>query len=203
MKKYLYLDTSFYIYLGLLNENFEWIEYKVIPDKKSSRLLHKEIFDLLSANGIKSLDISGIFLSSGPGSYTGLRLAEGVSQIFELESIPVYSFYHFEVPSFIGVQSGLFCAEAFKGEVFVYNWDNEENEDSLMKIEKFHNLDLAQDNIFHIEGEIFEYHFSSTSFLVKKHSAEIFNKVFARKKHLDTYYFRPLEKEFTVSVKGV
>lgn len=42
----LFLDTSNQICIGLLSEDFEWIEFKIIKEKKASKALHGLIQDI-------------------------------------------------------------------------------------------------------------------------------------------------------------
>lgn len=132
-KKYLFLDTSAYIQIGLLSEDLTWMHHEVIQNRKGSQLIHKVIYDCLQDFNIGFKDIEAIILGNGPGSYTGIRIGEGVSQILALEGIKILSFYHYEIPRFCGVDSYKFFERAFKGEVFEYLWkDGIEEELSFM-----------------------------------------------------------------------
>lgn len=197
---YLFLDSSTFIQVGVLNEDLTWKHHEVIRNKKGSHIIHSVIYSALKECGIKTHDLKGIFLANGPGSYTGIRVAEGLSQVLELEGIPVYSFYHFEVPSFCGLKDYEFFAEAFKGEVFSYRFDGEE-EIKLMKEEEFQSLDLLQENQFHLEGPILGKELNSLYDYFQKHSTDIFSKVLERAEHKPPYYFRSAEKEFKIPQK--
>ena len=48
---YLFLDTSHLPTIGLLDSNFEWVEYKVFENNKSSQFIHHEINELLIRAG--------------------------------------------------------------------------------------------------------------------------------------------------------
>tara|TARA_R110002072_G_scaffold1989_5_gene16732 strand:- start:208941 stop:209552 length:612 start_codon:yes stop_codon:yes gene_type:complete len=198
--RYLFLDTSYFVTIGLIDENFDFINYQLFENRKGSTILHKEIYLMLKENKMKIKDIDALIISSGPGSYTGMRLAEGFAQILEIDKLKVFSFYHFEVPKMIGVTEGWWCSEAFKSEIFVHRWSGEDKEQNLVKEGEFERkVDINSDNIFTHTGTLLENHFQSTNDLIKKHSKTIFKQVVDRAEHLETYYYRPLEKEFRMS----
>ncbi len=197
--KYLFLDTSAYIQVGLLDEDFNWVHYELIQNRKGSQLIHKVIYDTMKDFDLSFKSIKGILLANGPGSYTGIRIGEGVSQILALEGTPVYSFYHYEVPLFCGVEEYKFFERAFKGEVFEYHQNSEDSSSQLITEEKFKASDLTEDHLYHLTGELLDQVLLSIYGLFQKHSKEIFSKVVERGEHLPPYYFRPLEKEFRMS----
>ena len=100
---YLFLDTSQGLTVGVLNDDFTWKEYMTSEESKSSGRIHKDIDDILKKTNCLWDNLLGIIISSGPGSYTGMRVSEGLAQILELESHHIYSFYHFEVPKFFSL----------------------------------------------------------------------------------------------------
>ncbi len=195
---YLFLDSSFYIQVGLLNEDLTWAHHELVQNKKGSHVLHSIIYSALSEKGIKVDDLKGIFLANGPGSYTGIRVAEGISQVLEMEGMPVYSFYNFEVPAFCQIEEYDFFSEAFKGEVFHYQYKGGEEKFSLIKEETFKEMDHSSDHSYHLDGEVLEVNLSRMYDLFKPHSVDIFSRVLKRAKHLPPYYYRPEEKEFNM-----
>ena len=103
----LFIDTTFGITAGLVDANLEWKQYKYIEGQKGSAVIHSLIDDLLSLEGIEARDIEALIQVSGPGSYTGMRVAQGIADIFEWQKFPVFSFYHFEVPKLLGESKGI------------------------------------------------------------------------------------------------
>lgn len=196
---YLFLDTSAYIQVGLLDEDFKWVHYELIQNRKGSQLIHKVIYDTMKDFKLTFKDIKGILLANGPGSYTGIRIGEGVSQILALEGTPIYSFYHYEVPALCGVEEYTFFEKAFKGEIFEYYRKNSEFKDQLITEEKFRSSDLSDEHNYHLTGELLDQVLQSVYGLFQKYPKEIFSKVVERAEHLPPYYFRPLEKEFRMS----
>ncbi|MBC98126.1 MAG: hypothetical protein CME63_10270 [Halobacteriovoraceae bacterium] len=197
--KYLFLDTSAYIQVGLLEEDLSWIHHEVIQNRKGSQLLHKVIYDCLKDFNLSFKDIKAILLGNGPGSYTGIRIGEGFSQILALEGIEIFSFYHYEVPAFCNIEEYKFYERAFKGEVFEFSKSGDKEEKSLISEEKFKQRDFSDEHLYHLTGELLDQDLLSIYTLVKKNPRDIFSKVIKRAEHLPPYYFRPLEKEFNVS----
>ncbi|MBC7539253.1 MAG: hypothetical protein H7281_10560 [Bacteriovorax sp.] len=190
----LYVDSTSGLVIGLLDSNYSWVEYLSLDEKKPSEIIHFEIFNLLKKYNLNLAEMQ-CFVSSGPGSYTGMRLSEGLAQVFELSHISVYSFYHFDVPSLSGVSKGFFATNAFKGQVFVYKWNGND-------VEKY----LVNKDLFIIEEEklgftldasdpIFS-NLVSTKSLIKDNAPDIFSKVSERKLRFAPYYFRSLDEEF-------
>jgi len=187
---YLFLDSSSSLDIGLLDEGFNWLNYKSIKEKKISSIIHKKIDKLTDGN---HLDLKGVFICSGPGSYTGMRVVEGIAQIYKWLGLPVYSFYHFELPAIRGVRSGSWVSEAFKGEVFEYIW---EGQDINKKLVPYDNFKPNQDSLFSKEHSFLSYKCQSTKELLKEESSFVFEKIKEMNKHLPIYYYRIIEEEF-------
>ncbi len=183
----LFLDSSHYLRLGILDKQFEWIDFREIKNKKGSSILHYELYKLLEEKGLQANCLKKIFLANGPGSYTGIRLAEGIAQIFEWQEVEIYSFYCFEIPYLAGVQSGAWYAEAFKGEVFLYEWDGIKTQSRLVAKSNFEDYAQKKENL---------YHAYNMALLLKEYPQKIFSKIFERKRRFSPFYFRSLDKEF-------
>ncbi|OUR98953.1 hypothetical protein A9Q84_05945 [Halobacteriovorax marinus] len=202
---YLFVDTSDHLVLGLLNDKFEWIEFLETSDKKSSASIHSKIYELLKAHDLKIGDISAFFQVAGPGSYTGMRISEGMSQVLEWQKTQIYSFYHFVTPKLLGFDKGAWISRAFKGEIFLYEWRGDEVKTSL------HSEDELPRLREELEGELGEFwtHFSETfeginrssGELVKENSRKLFSLIAKRQMREKPFYYRSLEKEFHVSNK--
>ena len=192
----LFLDSSIYLQLGMLNEQLEWIDFREIKDRKGSSIFHRELYELFEEKGLQIKSLKKIFLSNGPGSYTGVRLAEGMAQIFEWQNVDVYSFYCFELPYFSGVKKGVWCTEAFKGEIFFYEWNGAKSQNYFIKIDEFENHVQKIENLYHAEGKILNQYVLNTTSLLKKCPQKIFSNILKRKKRFSPFYFRSLKKEF-------
>ena len=84
---HLFIDTSYDLRVGLLDSYYHWEDRRTFKNQKSTVLLHAEINKILQDYSITVHDLSSIVTVNGPGSYTGLKVAEGIAQIFEWKGI--------------------------------------------------------------------------------------------------------------------
>lgn len=192
---YLFIDTTEKITLGLIDKNFKWIEYINEDLNSISSLIHKYIFDLLEKHSTDINKISGLIYCAGPGSYTGMRVSEGLASILHWQGLKTYTFYHYEIPWLCNIREGQWISKAFKQEFFVYNWNGEKSSYKLVKEGKF-DLDPAKttyckNSSFVILG------LKYTDDLLKNHPEIIFEKIIRRDKIDEIFYYRALEAEFS------
>lgn len=129
----LYLDTTGNLCAGILaDDGAAWLAWEVVAAQKTSAVIYPLLHRLLEQQHLKLADLATFYYVAGPGSYTGMRLAEGLAQIVRWK-IPVRSFYHFEVPACLGQKQGLWLCSAFKQEYFVYQWQAEHKSTQLYK----------------------------------------------------------------------
>lgn len=190
----LFIDSTSGLDIGLLDNKFNWVEYHSLDEKKPSEVIHTEIYRLVQTHGL-DLKNMRLFVTSGPGSYTGMRLSEGLAQIFEMSSLPVFSFLHFEVPKLTGIEAGFWVTNAFKGQVFIYRWDPEGSHKQLVNKTDFKiespNLGYTLDKADPIlEG------LATTKELIHNQSKKLFAEVLKLEMRVPPYYFRTLEEEF-------
>lgn len=197
MKTHLFLDSSLYLQFGLLDENFKWIDHILIETTKSSNILHSELNRMMEKNRVSFDDIDTVFSVSGPGSYTGIRLVEGISQILTWQGKEVLSIYHFEIPKIVGFSSGVWMSEAFKGEAFLYQWNmNKEKKELLPKTLL---SDFDEENLFSHRTDFGSFPTTSTSAMVFENPSKIFSYMLNNKTVREPYYYRELESEFKVT----
>lgn len=192
----LYVDSTSGLVIGLLDSDFKWIEYLDSNEKKPSEVIHHEIYNLVQKHNL-DLKSMNFFFSAGPGSYTGMRLGEGIAQILAWDSKTVFSFHHFDVPKMVGVEKGYWVTNAFKGQVFVYNWNTKTN---LSERELVNSADfkiIEPELGYTLSSEVKDFsHLKTTKELIKNSSSKIFKKVFDEKLREPPYYFRTLDEEF-------
>lgn len=194
----LFIDTSHKLTFGILDENYHWLVYEETDDKKSSAKIHKYIYDALANQNLQVSDIHEVFGVAGPGSYTGMRVTEGILQIFELNCVDVYSFYHFQVPYLLNTNEGLWLAKAFKGEFFLYRWDGQESGRTVVSPLEFEKS-LEEKNCFFAFENLGDNPCQLTNELIRDQPSQLFSLVKKGKLREEIYYFRPLSDEFKVS----
>jgi tRNA threonylcarbamoyladenosine biosynthesis protein TsaB len=192
----LYVDSTSGLVIGLLDSNFKWIEYKDSQEKKPSEVIHIEIYNLIKKHNLNLKEMN-YFFSAGPGSYTGMRLGEGIAQILAWDDKKVFSFHHFDAPRLIGIPAGFWVTNAFKGQVFIYNWNESEGcaTKELVDSTEFKITDSSLGYTLSRDVKDFE-HLKTTKDLIHLSSQEIFSKVFKDKMREAPYYFRTLDEEF-------
>ena len=184
----LYLDSSLHLIVGVVGKQFNWISYKCLETKIYSRHIHQEIYQSLREQNFDVEDIEEILQSSGPGSYTGMRLSEGISQVFEWQGIKVSNFYHFEIPQMLGLKEKAWFSKAHKREIFIYRQNEGHHSANLVK-EK--DCSLNEKNT---------YTYFSTVQMIKDNPERILRKISERGLRLSPYYYRSAEKEFPLPV---
>ena len=202
----IFLDTSENLTLGLLDRDLNWIDFLETKEKKGSGMIHGLIYELLAGQEISLESLKHVYLIAGPGSYTGMRLAEGVAQVLELNDRKVFSTYHFDIPELLGVQTGIWASKAFKGEIFTYFWDSNSKIKKLYKEDEF--WDLVNCDEFknipkytHFEDLYFK-NFNLSSQLVREGQKKIFSFIKSNELRKKPYYYRPLELEFKPSFQS-
>lgn len=200
---YLYLDTTFGATIGLLKADFTWKDYLENSDQKTASLIHSSIDQLCQKNQVQIKSLKGLIQVSGPGGYTGLRVSDGMSQTFAWMGFATYSFYHYEVLSLLSIHEGRWMANAFKGELFIFDQKNKSY--SLMKEKDwFANPHSAQlyTNYFSAfsptaKSQLNSSQFIETSRLIKDNSPAIFSKIVNEARKREIFYYRPIDQEFT------
>lgn len=202
---HLFIDTTVNLILGTLSKEYKWIEYEKSSGIKSSKYIHGMIHTLLNNSGMDFSSIDNFFYVAGPGSYTGMRLSEGMAQIIEWQGLKINSFYHFEVPKLLGFSEGLWYSNAYKGEYFVCQWNEKEKAEFLVDKRAFQKkLDLFKDKgaythfINEKEGPSMEDNIIQTSDLIKEKSEIIFSEVRNEDIRRSLYYYRSQENEFKI-----
>lgn len=203
---YLFFDSSEFLCLGLLTEDFQWVDYKKLTTKKNSEIFHGSLFEMLNKNKLEITDVAGVFQVAGPGSYTGMRLSEGMCQVLEWHKVPIFSFTHFRIPEILGIEKGAWISEAFKNELFIYFWDQGKTGVKLVKKADRDESELlamvAKDHgVVYTHYDLGQYDCLFTGELIKEHAPQIFSYIFKNEMREPPYYYRALEDEFRPSMK--
>lgn len=191
----LFVDTTMNITVGLLSEKkYSWLAYKRVSSTKSSVLLHHLINELVLSVAKKMSDIKVCVTVAGPGSYTGMRISDGLSQILDWSGIKTYSFLHFEVPKLCGIRDGLWFEKAFKKECFIYTWSKDQSKQQLILESDLESELQTYQNLFSTEAK--ELNVKGTAQLIKENASEVFKNVIENSLKRDLFYYRSLDQEF-------
>ena len=74
------IETSTDICSVSLSRNAETIALKENHERNHASAVSRYIEDILSENNLKVSDLSGVAISKGPGSYTGLRIGTSTAK---------------------------------------------------------------------------------------------------------------------------
>ena len=124
-KKYIYIDTTQKLTLALIGEDFSVLSHKSYEENKTANIIHTELNLLLEDNNLNADSNIDLIINNGPGSYTGVRVGEGIGKVFEMDGKKVFSFNEHEIFPQL-VDKGLWVSNAFKGEFFVSSWNEQE-----------------------------------------------------------------------------
>jgi tRNA threonylcarbamoyladenosine biosynthesis protein TsaB len=118
---YLFIDTSTNLKIALISDQLKFINLESYNTTLTS-IFHSTVYSFLKKHNLELEKLSGIISISGPGSYTGMRLSEGFTQILKLKNMKIFNFYYYEIPKYLNVKNGLYITDAFKGEFFIHAW---------------------------------------------------------------------------------
>jgi tRNA threonylcarbamoyladenosine biosynthesis protein TsaB len=201
---YLFIDSTYDLTLGVLDVGLNWLAFEKIVGQKASAIIQARTHELLSQHKILPQELSGVITVNGPGFYTGLRLAEGFSDVFSFFGVKQFSFYSYEIPLWCGYESGTWFTKAYRGEYFFYRWSGEANSQEL-KTAKELETSIADDQFFiHSPGSLDAISSAlikdpiETHDLLKQHPQKIFSHV-VKGMRRDPFYFRAPEDEFKVN----
>lgn len=193
---YLFIDTTKDITVGILDDEYQWLEYEFFEGARGSALIHKCIYDQLENQNKSVKDIDGVIQIAGPGSYTGMRVSEGLSQVFNWQKFKTYSFYHYEVPELLGIKEGTWFANAFKGEYFLYRWANGNQTKELIKKDEF-DINAVEDLYSSYLFDGLEKDIELTSAVIYQNSKKLFSKIIENDIKRPLYYYRTLDEEYS------
>ncbi len=192
----LFIDSCDILGLGILDSDNNWLEYASLDIRQSASIVHGYIYQFLSNNNLKIDSIDKVVITAGPGSYTGMRMGQGILDIFALHGIETFSFYHFQVPEILGMTDYHFVANAFKKEVFLYQHADKKGEKKLITVEEFDKLDPHSTIIYSFNKTFGDRETKSTIELIGQNPQKLFSAIFENKMKQKPFYYRELEDEF-------
>lgn len=181
-----------------------WLSFEKFAGQKASAIIQGKIHELLVKHDIEPQGLSGVINVNGPGFYTGLRLAEGFSDVLSFFGIKQYSFYSYEIPYWCGVKSGVWFTKAYRGEYFFYHWDQDVSHHELVDSKKLEAHLLAQKYYIHSPSSLDTLSSGlvkssvSTVDLLYQNPQKVFSYVLKGLKR-EAFYFRAPEDEFKVN----
>lgn len=196
--KSLYLDTTKNLVIGLFGDQLQVLDWKEIETNKTSSIVHSEINTLLENNHLAVNQIGKLIYPAGPGSYTGMRIAEGIAHIFDWNNIMINTFYHFDAPELLGFTKYAWMANAYKKEYFVYKFDEGISEKFLVAKQDWEKIyfELMRDGIDIFGLEALNENIKTTHLLIKENGAKLLAKIIEKNLRKDLLYFRNIEDEF-------
>lgn len=202
----LYIDTTYDITLGLLDDALRWRDFRRFQSAKASIALQVEAHKLLQDFSVDPKTLSHLVTVAGPGFYTGLRLSEGFADVMKFFGIPFHSFYSFDIPKWCGEASGVWMTKAYRGEYFFHHWDEQGLRNILIPAKELESYLEPLGKVFiHSDTSLDEKSRSllkqteSTIDLLRNTPAPIFQKIFHDNHQTESFYFRAPEDEFKVS----
>ena len=207
----LFIDTSYDVFIGLLNSQGKWEGHTILKGFKASQILQKEIYQLLQEKNLTVSAIDSVITSSGPGFYTGMRLSEGVADVFKLKGLPHFSYYNFMIPKWYGHKSGLWMTKAYRGEYFFYLWSETKEEKFLLQSKELESyfsqwrklnipFFIHQESAIDEKLKVFVPHYTETVHLVESTPGILYQAVVNNNIQEPSYYFRAPEDEFRPSL---
>lgn len=202
----LFIDTTYDITLGLMDDAMRWMDFRRFQSAKASATLQVETHKLLNDYNVEPKKLHNLVTVAGPGFYTGLRFSEGMANVFEFFNVSHLSFYSYEVPKWCGVKSGVWMTKAYRGEYFFHHWDESGSQNVLitsLELEEYlkplKHLFIHSDTALDEKSKTLIQKSESSIELIRTNSSVIFSHVLNNKIKEESFYFRAPEDEFKVS----
>jgi tRNA threonylcarbamoyladenosine biosynthesis protein TsaB len=149
-------------------------------------------------------DIREMLVCAGPGSYTGMRVGEGISTIAEMVGIKILNYYHYEIPAALGHKQGLWMCKAFKGEYFVHEWSEDKTSSNYLVDQNDFDLLIEKSlkPLFYFgDSSVDDESLKKCSIMNNQiiHNNQILDVLYKNGERKQLMYFRTPENEFKVS----
>lgn len=187
--------------MGILDDEFKWLSFERVVGQKASIIIQSHSQKLLDKHNLEVKDLKGIITVNGPGFYTGLRLAEGLSDVFQFFGVKHFSFYTYDIPLWCGHDKGTWFTKAYRGEYFLYEWEGPKSSQKLISSKEL--PEVLTEEMYFIHSELSLDQISTplikkslmTIDLLQKYPEKIFPKAISSEKK-EPFYFRAPEDEF-------
>lgn len=142
------LDTSYkHLVIVLMQDQTIIDHYEAVCERNQSERIFPELLALLAKNHINQNDIKNIVITTGPGSYTGVRIAMTIAKVFgSLKKINVYTISTLQLYKAFDMS----VIDAKGGKVFV----GYENQDQLLTIEDA--KQLAKNKVVSMDAQLLD-----------------------------------------------
>ncbi|MCB9094477.1 MAG: hypothetical protein H6621_05340 [Halobacteriovoraceae bacterium] len=197
----IFIDTSTNCHFGLLDEKYQWVEYQK-TNERPSLYLHENISKALAKYNLSFSELKNYFIVKGPGSYTGLRFAEGISQFLSWNKKNVLGFYFFELLESLENEKTAWLSNAFKNQFYIHPVGEEGKlyflKDALVKIQELKNdhYDFFTNDKVKNVAVLGDLNLNFFEDVLKDNSKILFPRIIEMNKNNEIFYFRPLEEEF-------
>lgn len=205
----LFIDSTYDITLGLLDDQLGWIEFKRFYGQKASSIIQTETYNLLKLSKLCLKELTHVITIAGPGFYTGLRLSEGFADVMTFHGSKHLNFLSYDIPFYSGVESGTWMTKAYRGEYFFHHWNKTEKFNKLISTKDLSSyLKTVDKSNFYIHSdsaiddlarELLGSYLTTTS-LLENNPRVIFPAVLNESHKTESFYFRAPEDEFKVSL---
>ncbi len=162
-----------------------------ISDQRPSKKLLTNLNLILTQNNLAIGDIQDFYFCKGPGSYTGLRISQGLEEYLKLNKFNCYDFYSFEILKVLELKY-LFVANAFKKEFFVAEKNCEQIEYRKISKDVLNSKRLDREVISYDDSLKDEDYFK----VFDEKFSDFFNEVLSNKLEKDVFYYRSLSEEY-------
>lgn len=201
---YLFIDSTYDLTIGVLDDGLSWLSFERVTGQKASAIIQMKVHEHLGNASMKPQDLTAIITVNGPGFYTGLRLAEGFSDVFKFFGTKQLSFYSYEIPLWCGHNEGVWFTKAYRGEYFFYRWKGQENSQCLIESKKLSEAIKDETYFIHSMASLDPLSMElvknpiETFELLKTSPQIIFRNVISGSQR-EPFYFRAPEDEFKVN----
>ncbi len=139
------LDTCFYhLTIAIIKDDQILDSIFLLSNKNQSEIIFEKIIGLFKNNNLSPKDVEQVVVTSGPGSYTGSRIAMTIAKVFtSSKSIELYTIPTLALYAGLSKEIVIIDARATRSYIGIYNQGNKVIEDQVVENEKL--LELIKD----------------------------------------------------------